>query len=267
MQRRPEPELMDTAEQAEAYARADFRESNSLFMRLLEQHWSDGGRARRDGCQAIDLGCGPGDILVRFLRAWPKASCTAVDGAAAMLDEARRELAKAPELTSRATLVRRCIPDPSLGQQDYDLVLCNSLLHHLHQPEVLWHSILQLGRPGAFVLMMDLMRPPEPSWVEALIETYAAREPEVLREDFRHSLRAAFEPAEVTAQLRAAGLAEALSVRVVSDRHLAVWGNLPENNQPGTLVGNTGRDTGGMRPSVRDSRDETEIHQNARAGQ
>lgn len=227
MQRIPEPELMDTAVQASAYARADFRDSNSLFIRLLEQHWPERGLARREGCKAIDLGCGPADIVLRFLRAWPKAECTAVDGAAAMLAEAQQMLDGAADIKPRAKLVQATLPDPTLGQHAFDLILSNSLLHHLHQPEVLWGSLKRLGRPGAFVLIMDLMRPPEPSWVEALIQTYAANEPEVLRTDFRHSLRAAFEPGEVQAQLQAAGLAGALEVRVVSDRHLAVWGHLP----------------------------------------
>ncbi|MBK1648067.1 class I SAM-dependent methyltransferase [Rhabdochromatium marinum] len=227
MQRRPEPELMDTAEQAIAYARADFRDSNNLFIRLLEQHWPDSGAAKRNGCTAIDLGCGPADIVLRFLRAWPQAHCTAVDGSAAMLAEAQHLLDATPELQPRAQLVQATLPDPSLGQQCFDLILSNSLLHHLHQPEGLWHSVRQLGRPGAFVLIMDLLRPPEPSWVEALVKTYAAGEPEVLCNDFRHSLRAAFEPAEVQAQLRAAELDGALDVHVVSDRHLAVWGQLP----------------------------------------
>lgn len=227
MQRRPEPELMETAAQASAYAQADFRDSNSRFIRLLEEHWPDAGAARRDGCTAIDLGCGPADIVLRFLRAWPKAECTAVDGSAAMLAEARRLLDAEGDLKSRARLVETRIPDPALGSACFDLILSNSLLHHLHQPEQFWEAVKQLGRPGAFVLVMDLMRPPEASWVEALVATYAANEPEVLRADFRHSLHAAFEPGEVQAQLRATGLGDALEARVVSDRHLAVWGNLP----------------------------------------
>jgi SAM-dependent methyltransferase len=228
MRRQLEPELMDTPEQAAAYAGADFRDSNRLFIRLLEQHWPERGRARREGCAAIDLGCGPGDILVRFLRAWPHARCLGVDGSAAMLEEARRVLSAADAVADRATLAHSVIPDPNLGASCFDLILSNSLLHHLHHPEVLWDSIKQLARPGAFVLVMDLLRPPEPSWVEALVKTYAAGEPKVLCDDFRHSLRAAFEPAEVQAQLKAAELDAMLEVRVVSDRHLAVWGTLPE---------------------------------------
>jgi hypothetical protein len=45
----------------------------------------------------------------------------------------------------------------------------------------------------------------------------------VLRHDFYHSLCAAFEPAEIEAQLAAANLHE-LSVDILSDRHLVVHG-------------------------------------------
>jgi hypothetical protein len=53
--------------------------------------------------------------------------------------------------------------------------------------------------PGAPVLVMDLMRPASPAAAEALVEQYAAGEPEVLRRDFYNSLLAAFEPGEVRA--------------------------------------------------------------------
>jgi hypothetical protein len=75
------------------------------------------------------------------------------------------------------------------------------------------------------VLVMDLMRPASAMWAEALVATYAADAPEVLRKDFRNSLFAAFEPKEVSEQLAQAGL-EGLEVGVVSDRHLAVFGRL-----------------------------------------
>jgi hypothetical protein len=64
-----EPELMDTEEQALAYAQADFTESNTLFMRLLDEQRP----ANWIGARALDLGCGPADIVIRFLRRYPKA--------------------------------------------------------------------------------------------------------------------------------------------------------------------------------------------------
>ena len=47
--------------------------------------------------------------------------------------------------------------------------------------------------------------------------------PEVLLQDFRASLRAAFEPVEVADQLRMAGLQQ-LSVQLEGDRYLVVSG-------------------------------------------
>lgn len=220
MKRRPEPELMDEAEQARAYAEADFSEPNELFLRLLASLSS----GDLNGARVLDLGCGPADIVIRLLKAYPGATCDALDGSAAMLDHARVALGALPGIAARCRLIHDRLPS---GQLDtgYDLVLSNSLLHHLHEPQVLWQTVRATARPGALVLVMDLMRPPSALWAESLVETYAADAPEVLRRDFRNSLFAAFEPQEVVAQLREAGLTE-LDVGVVSDRHLAIYGRL-----------------------------------------
>jgi hypothetical protein len=61
---------------------------------------------------------------------------------------------------------------------------------------------------------------------QAIVDQYAANEPEVLRLDFLASLCAAFGPDEIRAQLRAHGL-DGCSVRTVSDRHLLITGRLP----------------------------------------
>ncbi|WP_089724094.1 class I SAM-dependent methyltransferase [Candidatus Thiosymbion oneisti] len=221
MQRRPEPELMTEAEQARAYAQADSSEPNALFIRLLDALKP----GELTGTRALDLGCGPADITLRFLKAYPQAECDALDGSAAMLGEARRALDERPGLARRCRLVRDVLPSTRIPQSAYDLVLSNSLLHHLHDPQVLWQSIRTAAKPGASVLVMDLMRPPSAMWAESLVVAYAADAPEVLRKDFRNSLFAAFEPQEVVAQLKQAGLSE-LEVGVVSDRHLAVQGRL-----------------------------------------
>lgn len=221
MKRRPEPELMLEAEQVLAYAQADFSEANAHFIRLLEA-LKPGELA---GARALDLGCGPADIVLRFLKAYPRAECDALDGSAAMLSQARRALDQLPGLAGRCRLLQDTLPSARIPESAYDLVLSSSLLHHLHDPQVLWQSIRAAAKPGAIVLVMDLMRPPSALWAESLVATYAPGAPEILRRDFRNSLFAAFEPQEVVAQLEAAGL-EALEVGVVSDRHLAVQGRL-----------------------------------------
>jgi SAM-dependent methyltransferase len=222
MRRRPEPELMDGAEQARAYAEADFSEANGLFMEILARQKP----GPLEGARALDLGCGPADIPIRFLRAYPGASCDALDGSPAMLAHAQVALDRLPGIASRCRLLCQSLPSSDLPHAHYDLILSNSLLHHLHDPQVLWRTVAETAKRGALVLVMDLMRPASAAWAEALVATYAADAPEVLRNDFRNSLFAAYEPQEVVAQLAEAGL-DALDVGVVSDRHLAVWGRLP----------------------------------------
>jgi hypothetical protein len=70
---------------------------------------------------------------------------------------------------------------------------------------------------------MDLLRPASRDDAARLVAEHAAHEPEILRHDFLASLLAAYRPAEVHNQLRAAGLND-LTVETVTDRHFIVWG-------------------------------------------
>ena len=212
---------MDGPEQARAYAEADFSEPNALFLGLFREHFPEqAGPAR-----VLDLGCGPADILLRFARAYPDANCDALDGSAAMLAFAERALIAEPALQSRVRLLQDNLRSDCLPVAGYDVILSNSLLHHLHDPAVLWDTVARAGRSGAAVLVMDLMRPASEQTADALVAHYAQDAPPVLRRDFRASLCAAFTPEEVRAQIERAGL-DRLRVDVVSDRHLAVRGRL-----------------------------------------
>jgi hypothetical protein len=71
---------------------------------------------------------------------------------------------------------------------------------------------------------MDLRRPDSRERAGALVQEYAAAEPEILRRDFFNSLLAAFRPEEITQQLAQAGLA--LRVEAAGDRHVIVHGNM-----------------------------------------
>lgn len=218
MDRIPEPELMDDAEQARAYAQADFAEPNRAFVELVETRLAPLPRAGR----VVDLGCGPADIPVRLSLRHPGFEIDAVDGSDAMLAHGARAIE-----ASGARVQLHCarLGEEPLEAGAYDLVLSNSLLHHLPDAALLWRSVRRLAAPGARVLVMDLARPDTPGRARELVEQYAGDEPEVLRRDFLASLHAAFTLSEVRAQLESAGLAS-LSVAATSDRHLCVWGEL-----------------------------------------
>jgi len=221
MQRIPEPELMGESEQALAYAKADFAEPNERFVGYFLEAFPD-----LDEGAVVDLGCGPGDIVLRLARRRPRLAVHGLDGSAAMLAFGVDRLAQDPQLHGRVRFIEGVLPGAQLPRPAYDAVVSNSLLHHLHDPGVLWRAIRQVGRPGAAVLVLDLFRPASPETAQAIVERYSGAEPEVLKRDFFNSLCAAFEPQEVRDQLDACGL-EALAVRAVSDRHLLVSGRLP----------------------------------------
>lgn len=216
MERIPEPELMDEPGQAAAYAAADFTEPHTHFVELFRAAFGEVAGV------ALDLGCGPADVTIRFARDQPRCRVHGVDGAAAMLAQGREAVQRAG-LDRRVQLIRGYLPGAALPQARYDAVISNSLLHHLHEPMALWTAVQAHARPGAPVWVMDLMRPASRSEAEAMVARYAAGEPPVLQRDFFHSLLAAYRPAEVQAQLAQAGLAH-LEVRPVSDRHLVVSG-------------------------------------------
>jgi hypothetical protein len=115
------------------------------------------------------------------------------------------------------------IPGAPLPAGTYAAIISNSLLHHLHRPEVLWEAIAEYASAGTRIYVVDLFRPETAAAARRLVDAYAAGEPEILRRDFYHSLCAAFEPREVKTQLEATDLA-GLAVSVISDRHLVVHG-------------------------------------------
>ena len=217
--RRPEAELMTAAASAQAYAAADFSTPHSNIMRHFQRVFP----VLPTTARAIDLGCGAADITIRLARAYPDWRIDALDGAQAMLNCAEQAIHNAG-LKAHIGLIRSALPDPSLPARCYDVVTSNSLLHHLHQPQVLWQTIWQTAKPGAYIFIADLIRPQSEAAAAQMVEQYAADEAEVLRQDFYHSLLAAFTAEEIRTQLSAARLD--LETEMISDRHLIVWGTL-----------------------------------------
>lgn len=221
MKRRPEPELMDSAEQTIAYAEADFNESNSLFTQQFEENFPGLAASGR----MADLGCGPGDIAIRMARAFPGWNVTGLDAGENMLRRAQERLGT-EDIGARVNFQHCYLPDDSLDEGAWNALISNSLLHHLPDPLALWNSIARMGAPGAAVQVMDLARPEKEEHAQHLVDVYADGAPDILREDFYNSLLAAYTCEEVSAQLRRAGL-DSLKIENASDRHWIVSGHLP----------------------------------------
>ncbi len=216
MDRILEPELMDDPTQADAYARADFEDENQEFVERFKEYFPEFVQGT-----VLDLGCGPADIPIRLAKLYPACQVIGIDASAPMIrlgEQAVKDFALADRITLRCERYEEIA-----GARLADAVISNSLLHHLPNPLQLWQKIRQLVRPGAPVLVMDLLRPDSPEAAQAIVDQYAADEPEILRRDFYNSLLAAFTEDEIGSQLARMNLTRLL-VDIPDDRHWVVGG-------------------------------------------
>lgn len=216
MDRVLEPELMDDPKQAEAYARADFAAENQGFVELFKNYFPEFSQGT-----VLDLGCGPADIPIRFATLYPTCQIIGVDASGPMI-RLGEDAVKQAGLYERITL--RCERFEAIaGARTVDAAISNSLLHHLPNPLQFWQKLRQLVKPGAPVLVMDLLRPDSPEAAQAIVDQYAANEPDILRRDFYNSLLAAFTEDEIGAQLARMNLTRLL-IDIPDDRHWVVGG-------------------------------------------
>ena len=224
MQRIPEPELMDDPEQALAYAQADFSATHGarveMFRSLMPRHSLSG--------PVLDLGCGAGDVLFRFARAFPAAHFVGIDGSRPMLALAQSAIDAEPALHDRVRVRYGIIPECQLPQEPWRLIMSHSLLHQLHQPQVLWQTLRECADSadsGCAVFVADLRRPASEMEAQRMVQAMSKDEPEILQRDFFNSLCAAFTPGEVRAQLEEAGLTQ-LQVHTHDPFHMSISGLL-----------------------------------------
>lgn len=220
MERIPEQDLMINEANARAYAEADFSEAHDAFVADYRAVFGDDNEERF----VLDLGCGPCDVVIRLCRSFPRWRVHGVDGSLAMLQQARRALDKIPEIAWRVELIHGVfggLQGAALPRQTYDVIVSNSLLHHLHDASVMWETIWRYAAYKTRIYIVDLLRPISTAGARQIVQRYAAGEPDILKQDFYNSLLAAYTLDEIVWQLHRAGLGY-FSVRQISVCHAAI---------------------------------------------
>jgi ubiquinone/menaquinone biosynthesis C-methylase UbiE len=219
MDRIVEPELMLEETQSLAYFEADFEQPHNYFIELFKQKFGTNINGN-----VLDLGCGTGDITLRFAKAYPHCYLEGIDGSKTMLFYAQKSLASCEEsIKTRVKLTEGILPNISLSLEQYDIIISNSLLHHLHNPLILWQSLKRYSQKDTKIFIMDLLRPQTREEAHQLVKTYVNDEPEILQRDFFNSLLASFTIPEIRQQLDQEKL-DYLTVEQISDRHLLIFG-------------------------------------------
>jgi ubiquinone/menaquinone biosynthesis C-methylase UbiE len=159
MPRVPEPEVMDDSGEVEAYSSAAAQAHLNAVDDTLVEHALRLLAGRERG-RALDIGTGPGQIVIKLAQRLTRWKFIGVDRSPGMIAQARENLAAAGgELAGRVEFqvadgIRLAFPDKS-----FDLVLCNSVLHHLAEPEKLLSEMARLASPSGAILLRDLRRP------------------------------------------------------------------------------------------------------------
>jgi len=218
----PEPEVMNDPLQVDAYAAADFSGTDQAMIDRISMLLQSSGGAFADQARLLDLGCGPGNITARLAQRWPKCSVLGLDAAERMIVVADQRRRSAGVSSDRLQYGKALLPIRHTDRPA-DLIVSNSLLHHLHNPQQLWSSLMPLASPHCLVLHRDLRRPHSEASIDQLCQCHVADAPLVLQRDYRASLHASFTLEEVKAQLLQAGLGH-LQVAAVEDRYLEVSG-------------------------------------------
>ncbi|MDY7015073.1 MAG: class I SAM-dependent methyltransferase [Cyanobacteriota bacterium] len=210
MKRVLEPEVMDTPQEAREYDEMDFLEVNSDFARRAIALSPPTARG-------LDAGTGTARIPILICQERPQWQIVGIDLARAMLDRGRHNLAAAG-LEERVTL--ECVDAKQMPYADasFDLVLSNSLVHHLPDPLPFFQEMKRVLKPRGAILIRDLLRPPTAERVDRMVEAVGSESSPHQRKLFRDSLCAALTIEEIE-QLFARSRLEGLRIYQSSDRH------------------------------------------------
>jgi ubiquinone/menaquinone biosynthesis C-methylase UbiE len=222
-----EPEVMDTAEEAADYDAMDHSEVNRRFVddllaaaegsALCERLAGDGDQAR-----ILDIGTGTALIPIELFRRPVSATVWAVDLAAEMLILGEQNVRDAA-MHGRVLLEQADAKALPYSDGEFDIVMSNSIIHHIPEPVDSLREMIRVLRPGGLLFVRDLLRPKTEAEVESLVETHAGKENESAKQLFRQSLHAALTVDEVR-QLLIDCDWRADDVSQTTDRHWTISG-------------------------------------------
>lgn len=158
LQRVPEAEVMADSDEVQAYSSAAAQAYLDQIDDTFVAHAIRLVRRRERG-RALDIGTGPGQMVLKLARRLTRWKFAAVDRSPAMIAEAAAQLGKASELAGRVDFQVADGNALPFADSTFDFVWCNSVLHHFAEPERLLAEISRVVKPRGGVLLRDLRRP------------------------------------------------------------------------------------------------------------
>jgi SAM-dependent methyltransferase len=213
--RRPEPEVMDDSSEVQAYSSA----AAEAYLSKIDDSFVEHALrlvGAAPGC-ALDIGCGPGQILRKLSARLPKWKFFGVDRSLTMVGRARETRdsraasdpsRKAPSTAGSLDFLAGDAGSLPFRGCTFDLVLCNSVLHHVADPSSLFAEIGRVAKPGAAILLRDLRRPSRIG-IPFHVRWYGRHYTGLMYKLYCDSVRAAYTCEELSGMLEKAGISGA----------------------------------------------------------
>jgi ubiquinone/menaquinone biosynthesis C-methylase UbiE len=200
MERMLEPEVMDTWEEAIEYDTMDFTNVNTAFASEAI------ALCPKKQALVLDAGTGTGRIPVLICEMTPQWQIVAIDLAANMLKIATQHIEKAnlQQQISCELVDAKQLP---YAHGIFDLVISNSLVHHLPDPLPFFQEIKRVTKPNSGILIRDLVRPENEVTMNSLVANIGSEYNSHQQKLFRDSLQAALTIDEVKQLVSSAELA------------------------------------------------------------
>jgi ubiquinone/menaquinone biosynthesis C-methylase UbiE len=213
MERVTEPEVMDSPQEAIEYDAMDFTDVNTDFAeRAVELGPPEG--------LILDAGTGPARIPILLCQRRPQWRVIGIDLAQSMLDLGLKNIEDAGlqhQIELELVDAKR-LPYPDAH---FDMVVSNSLIHHLPNPLPFLQELNRVLKPNGAIFLRDLMRPASQEILYSIVDRVASECNDHQRQLFQDSLYAAFTLDEVKEMMQQASL-EGVKVYQSSDRHWSV---------------------------------------------
>lgn len=214
-----ETEVMDTPEEALDYDAMDHRAVNRTFVddliAVLLPTPNPESRAPR--LDILDLGTGTALIPIELCKSYRNCRVMACDAASHMLDQARYNLA-AHDFNDRIELHQVDAKALPFQETKFDVVMSNSIIHHIPEPLAVLREAVRVTRPGGLLFFRDLLRPESKEQLHHLVETHAAGANDHQRQMFADSLHAALSLEEIRDLVASLNFPRE-SVQQTTDRH------------------------------------------------
>lgn len=208
-----EPEVMDDTTEAQEYDQMDFSEVNRDFAQLACQ-------LVKDKALVLDIGTGTARIPLIMAQLRPQWQIIGIDLAESMIKLGKQNVEKEGK-SQQITLDLIDGKKTPYEDHTFDLVVSNSLVHHIPSPLELLKEINRIVKPQGTVLIRDLFRPSSLKEIEGIVKeanlSYTPRQEKL----FKDSLQAALTLEEIKELVMEVGWHDA-KVYQSSSRHWTV---------------------------------------------